>query len=115
MSPLGAEEKIIEYTNSLGLRYKKEVIGWMITHRIAPDTIRYTSLYVDPEYQYKGPSIRLLIESMVLQTRSTIKWALFEINLDQINPSWYKFVQKRLAPYSQKITEIYKTWKQLNH
>src|SRR5690606_11087501 len=51
-----------EPLNSLGLRYCDKVIGWMITHRIAPDIIRYSALYVEPEYAFKGYSIRLLVD-----------------------------------------------------
>lgn len=48
------------------MRYRDEVRGWIVTHRIAPRTIRYTSLVVDPELPAKGLGIRLLAESLRL-------------------------------------------------
>lgn len=105
------KEESIEYSNSLGLRYKDEVIGWSITNRIAPDTIKYSALYVKPEFQFLGYPIRLLVESTKLQQKTTIRWALFEINLERVDQSWIKFVQKRLAPYAIEIDNIYHSWK----
>lgn len=39
LSPFKHEENL-EPLNSLGLRYEGEVVGWVITHRLSPDTIR---------------------------------------------------------------------------
>lgn len=107
------KENTIEYTNSLGLRYKNEVIGWSITHTIATDTVKYTALYVKPQFQFLGYPIRLLVESIKLQQKSSKKWSLFEINLEDVEPSWLKFVQKRLAPYALRTDETYQSWKAL--
>lgn len=108
------QEETFEKINSLGLRFKKEVIGWMISHRVAPDTIRYTALYVQPEHQYRGSSIRLLVDAIALQQSSPIRWALFEINLQEASSSWLKFVLKRLAPYAQESITVLQRWKTLN-
>lgn len=112
ISPFQKEESI-DYTNSLGLRYKGEVIGWSITHQIAPDTIKYTALYIKPEFQFQGYSIRLLVESIKLQQKSAKRWSLFEINLEEVDRSWLKFVRMRLGPYALVIDNIYQSWKAL--
>lgn len=106
VSPFHEEEKI-ESLNSLGLRYKGEVIGWMITQRVAPDTLKYASFYVRPEFRYKGASMRLMIDSIKIQQKSNIKWFLIEVNYN----SWGIIVDKRLKRYSLVIDEIYLTWK----
>jgi GNAT superfamily N-acetyltransferase len=107
------EEGSIDPNISVGLRYKNQVIGWMICHRIAHDTIRYTAFYVKPEFCFTGYPVRLLVDAMALHQKSTVKWALFEINLHDVHPSWLKFVHKRLAPYSQSIVKINSTWKSI--
>jgi hypothetical protein len=104
-------EETIEFRNSLGLKYKGKIVGWSITHRVAPDTVKYTALYVQPEFQFRGYAIRLLVESTKLQQKCNIKWALFEIKLGEVDPSWFKFVLKRLAPYAFEIDTLYQTWK----
>ena len=106
------EKESIEPINSIGLRYKNKVIGWMICHRVAPDTIRYTAFYVKPEYTFTGYPFRLLVDSMKLHQKSTIKWALFELEFSETPKTWVNFVLKRLAPLSQATINIYETWKQ---
>jgi len=105
LSPFYEEERI-EPLNSMGIRFQGEVIGWMITHRIAPDTIRYTSLYIMPKFQLKGSSTPLLIQSINLQKKMGIPQAFFEINFSQLDQRWQKFVNQRLAPYAKKITQV---------
>ena len=112
ISPFFEEEKI-EPINSLGVRYQDEVIGWAIAHRIAHDTIRYTSLYIKPEFQFLGYSITLLVKSIKLQQQSNVRWALFEVNVNKVEKSWLTFVKKRLTPYTINVDILYQTWKSL--
>ncbi len=113
ISPFGMDENLIEPLNSLGLRYKREVIGWCVTQRTAEDTIKYAFLYMDPEFLFIGNPVRLLADSIHIQTASTVQWAEFDVNIDQSSLSWLNFVEKRLAPYAQREDKIYKTWKNL--
>lgn len=110
VSPFGKDDDKIEPLNSLGLRYKGEVVGWMITHRIARDTIRYSSLYIHKEYLFRANWIKLLIESINLQRHSSIQWAIFEINVQQVGSSWDNFVRRKLAPYATSITRELQCW-----
>lgn len=112
VSPL-IQEETIEPLNSLGLRYQNEVIGWMITHRIDPQTISYTSLYIHREYHLQGHAIQLLVNSIRKQQHSSIPYALFKVNIEEVSPSWYRFVKNRLAPYAQKVQKIKWTWRSL--
>jgi hypothetical protein len=105
------DEEHIEPLNSLGLRYKGEVIGWVITHKIAPDTLKYTSLFVKPEYRFSGVSMKLMIDSMKIQQKSSIKWTIIEVGMEDLDRSWFKIVTKRLAPFALQVDEIYQTWK----
>jgi hypothetical protein len=104
------EESNIEMTNSLGLEYKDRVIGWMITHRVSPEIVRYTALYVEPSHKSKGPIIKLLTDSMILHKKHPTKWAVIEIPYLQVHPSWIDFVKKRILPYAVKITHFVQAW-----
>lgn len=101
-----SEEEIIEPLNSLGLRYKDQVVGWMITHRVAEDTIRYTKMFVRKDLQSLGRAISLLAKAIKLQldTREDSK-AVFTVFAD--NTEMIKFVDKRLAPY---LTSVRQSW-----
>lgn len=94
------EEELIEPLNSLWLRHHGQIVGWMITHRIYFDTIRYTSLFVAKQMQSQGRAIPLLLEavSRQLEFKETIPYAI------QAIPAQFegmvKFAQKRLVPFT---------------
>lgn len=113
LSPFNAEQQI-EQLNSLGLEYKGEVIGWMITHRIAPDTIRYSSLFIQRRWQMSGVAILLLRDSILKQKQSEVHWAKLRLNIGDTESSWLQFVKRRLMPYAHHITTHKEAWKQLN-
>ena len=102
LSPFKDPERI-EPLNSLGLRYNNQVVGWMITHRIAPDTIRYSALYVLREFQYRKEAIILLQQSIKRQLSSSVRWGELELNIAHVEPSWMTFVQHRLIPYAESV------------
>lgn len=112
VNPFQGSEKF-ERINSIGIKHKGRVIGWMICHRVSHDTIRYTSLYINPEYAFHGWPLRLLVDSIHLHQKSNVKWALFELNLSEAPRSWVNFVQKRLAPFAYQKIEIMQTWKKI--
>jgi len=108
------DKQNIELLNSLGLRHNGEVVGWMVTHRIAPDAIFYTSLYIHREYHHSTAyAIRLLIDAIRLQQQSDVPLAQFHVNLNLVDRSWYRFVKRRLLPYVQRVHKIKFAWRQL--
>jgi GNAT superfamily N-acetyltransferase len=100
------EEEAIEPLNSLGLRYQNQVVGWMITHRVAADTVRYTKLFVREDLQPLGRAISLLSAAIKLQleSRETTK-AVFTVVAN--NTPMVRFVYRRLAPY---LTSVRQSW-----
>lgn len=104
------QEHLIEPLNSLGLRYEGRVVGWIITHRIAEDKIVYKSLYIEREFHFMGPGVKLLIDSMLIQKTLPIKWAVFELPLHQVQPAWVQFINKRLIPYADQVTHHVQAW-----
>lgn len=107
LSPLRDEEGI-DLETSVGLRREGKIVGWSITRRPTPSTIRYSSLYIDRDFQQGGYGIQLLVESIRLNKKLAIPYAIFEINLQEIDPSWWHFVRRRLLPAANKIEHINK-------
>jgi len=105
------DEEIIEPLNSLGLRYKGEVVGWMITHRLTPDTIRYTSLFIRQDFQNLGRAIPLLAKAIYLHNSSKVTKGIFVVEIE--NKPMCRFVKRRMAPYLTSITETRETFKLL--
>jgi GNAT superfamily N-acetyltransferase len=70
-SPFFFEGKFEENT-SLGLRVDGKIVGWLINHLIAPDTILYGSYFVRKKYRGFGNTIGLLLESVKRQREAEI-------------------------------------------
>lgn len=113
VSPFG-DEKYLQPLNSFGLRYGGEVVGWMVTHSFPgePHAIRYSSLYIDSDHQFKGLSIRLLQKAILEQQRHPEFTAAYcEVNMDHSDRNWKRFLKRRLIPYSLSVVETMQTAK----
>lgn len=62
VNPFREEEKQ-DAATSLALRHQGELVGWLITHRIAPETLRFTNLFVR-EDTIKGLGMQLAVEML---------------------------------------------------
>lgn len=103
--PFDYDKNLIEYKNSLGLRYKGRVVGWMITHRTEPNLIRYSNLYLEEDFAHTRYWLKLLIDSLRIHKKiPSATFGLLELNLNQISPRWLKFIEKKLFPHACKIT-----------
>ena len=92
-----------EPINSLGLRYQGKLIGWIVTHRVAEDSIRYSSLFVDKPHQKVGRSIALLSQSILAQMPTNISNCLFAVPTK--NQAMTSFVSRRLQPYLTQLSD----------
>ena len=98
------EEGRIEAVNSLGLRYKGEVVGWMITHRAASDTIQYTSLFVRKDLQRLGRALPLLAQAIKRQMASDIPKGICQIQTE--TRPMVAYMRRRFAPYNIVLREL---------
>ena len=96
-------EENFEPLISLGLRYKGQVVGWMLTHRLAPDTIRYTCSFVRYDLQKMGRIIPLYVEAIKTQAAAKIPYAVWAVPFDHNYMA--HFVRKRMAPYLVSLEE----------
>ena len=104
------DEAFIEPLNSLGLRYKGEIVGWMITHRTARDTIRYTAIYIREDLQEFGLAIPLLIESIKRQVgneEDPVDKATFIAFMEM--KAMVRFVRRYMAPYVDELNDSVET------
>lgn len=106
LSPFGSKLPI-ENLNSLVLKRKNHILGWLITHRYNNNTIRYSALYVDRELRGYGPAVCLLKEAIRRQKASTILDAFTEVNRKRTPLYWRQFVKKRLEPNTTHIDSTF--------
>lgn len=105
------KESDIEYSNSLGVRYEGQVIGWMITHRIFPDTIQYWCLFVDPRFQSTGIGLHLAIEAARLHPANCKAFFMIRQRMLDANHQWKSFLDKRVIPYCSSFTRVNEAFK----
>ena len=115
LSPFLKDGEDFEPVNSLGLRYRGEIAGWMITTRVARDTVRYERLYVRKEFQRMGRAIPLLAESIRRQYAHEghipTKGGIWIIQAD--NMPMVQFIRKRMGPYLTSLIETKQSFKSL--
>ena len=58
------EEPRLEPTVSVGLRWRGEVAGWMICHRVAFDTLQYSAFFVREDLRDRGLGHALLRDAV---------------------------------------------------
>jgi hypothetical protein len=109
MNPFIYRERV-EWKCSFGLRYNGEVIGWIIAHRVKPDTIRYSALYIELEHRHKGEIIKLAMEAMRAQRKAGIAYGVIEVNHLQTSGNWLQFITKRAAPFAQMTEREMMLW-----
>ncbi|NEO89339.1 MAG: GNAT family N-acetyltransferase [Moorea sp. SIO3G5] len=104
-------EKELEPLNSLGLRYRGEVVGWVITHRIAPDTIRYSSMFVRKDLQKMAIGMTLVVNAIKLQAQVNIPNYVCSVQIT--NTAMSNFVNKHMSPYLTSFEESRGSFKAL--
>ena len=106
-------EPSMEPLNSVGLRYRGQVVGWVITQRFRTDTICYSCSYIRPDLQRRGRIIPLYAEAIRRHcTRPEIPNATWVV--PYIHEGMVQFVQHRMAAYMTSIDEFRRSLKSLD-
>ncbi|MBD8891260.1 GNAT family N-acetyltransferase [Roseibium litorale] len=89
---------------SVALRDKRDgrVRGWIITHQIGADLIRWTCSFVAPELQHQAMIIPLWLACAKRQKAlGTVARFCFTVSMDQ--PRMAKFVARRMKPKLEEM------------
>lgn len=92
-----------EPKTSLGARYKGEVVGWVINHQIAEDTIRYTCSFMRQPWGRLGKIVPLYSESFTRFLASGATWATFTTPLR--HKGMVGFAKRWFGPWSTYLGE----------
>ena len=99
----------MEEINSFGLRYQGEVVGWLISHRISPDTIRYTCSFIRQDLQKIGRNLGLMAEAIKRQHQAQVPYIIWTTPIH--HQGMVEFTKKRISPYLIYLREIKKSHK----
>lgn len=96
LSPFQAASRPVA-APSLGLRHGGQVVGWLVTHQLAADTIQYTALFVAPEHRAGGQGLVLLGAAIARQAADgRVPYGAFLVHA--ANRGMMAFVRRRLQP-----------------
>ena len=107
-------EENLEPCNSLGLRYQNQVVGWVITNRIAPNAIRYSALVIRKEYRGHGRTFALLAESIRLQVQTLGINSIGTFGVWLNNKAMTHIIRKNFAPYLLSLSQTQVSEKKLH-
>jgi ribosomal protein S18 acetylase RimI-like enzyme len=108
-----SQDPRIEPINSLGLRYQGEIVGWTINHRVAADTIRYSTMFVERRFQRMGRGFSLLGEAIKRQINSGIPYATTAVASD--NPLMLACADRHYKPYATYLSEARSSFKTIDY
>ena len=92
-------EHDLEPSNSLGLRRKGEVVGWIITNRIAEKTVRYTSAFIREEYRRPGRTFILISEAVRRQAQTLGNDSLGTFGVWMEQGAMVRLMERKLVPW----------------
>lgn len=97
--------------SSLGLRYKGQVVGWVINHRLGPNTVRFTCSFMRKDLGRRGRIMPLYTAALERLEASGCEDCLFVTPVEF--PNMVHFVKDRCAPYTGVLSETYGVSKRL--
>ncbi len=104
-------EKTINPITSLALKYQDEVIGWVISHLIAPDLNEFTSLFIDSQHRSYKMAHLLMRETINRQFKQGISKFLITSTSDNYVMS--RFLIRHAPETDVFFTTTYRTSKKL--
>lgn len=99
-------EPELEMMNSLALRYRGEVVGWLLTRRTSPISVQYCCLFVREDLAKLGRALSLLTEAIKRHWDSVGHRKGFgEWSTPAALPLMIRFIRRRLVPFGATVTE----------
>ena len=97
--------------SSVGLRYRGQVVGWVINHRVPPATVRFTCSFMRKDLGRRGRILPLYTASLERLEAAGCTDCLFITPM--VFPTMVDFVRNRCAPWTGVLTETYGVSKRL--
>ena len=99
-------EPEMEIVNSLALRYRGEVVGWLLTTRTSSQTMYYRCLFVRDDLARLGRGLTLLAEAIRRHWDAIgRKPGAGEWSTPTSLPRMIRFIRRHLVPYGARVRE----------
>ena len=112
LEPWRHDRHSFDPVSSVGLRYRGQVVGWVINHRVSPTTVRFTCSFMRKDLGRRGRILPLYTASLERLDEAGCKDCLFITPV--VFPTMVDFVKNRCAPWEGFLTETYGVSKRLS-
>jgi len=89
--------------SSVGLRYRGEIVGWVVNHRVSEDTVRFTCSFMRKDLGRRGRILPLYTAAIDRLREAGIGNCLFITPVEY--PNMVAFVKRRCAPWAGFLGE----------
>ncbi len=98
--------------NSVAMRHKSQLVGWVLTQRFDSSSLIYSNSYMHPTLQRTARILALYVEAVRKQAADpTLPGALWVVPF--IHPTMVRFVRSTMAPYMTRVEELRVSIKEL--
>lgn len=111
LEPWRHDRHSFDPVSSIGLRYRGQVVGWVINHRVSPTTVRFTCSFMRKDLGRRGRILPLYTASLQRLDQAGCTDCLFVTPV--VFPNMVDFVKNRCAPWEGTLTETYGVSKRL--
>jgi N-acetylglutamate synthase-like GNAT family acetyltransferase len=109
--PWSYNMKDIEPASSIGVRLNGDLVGWVINHRMSPDTVRFTCAFIHPDLGRRARLIPAISESIRRAVDAGYRYLTLTVPAD--HPEMTRFAQRWCAPLASFHGETRGTFKDL--
>ncbi len=92
------KEKNYDQATSLALRERDKIVGWLITHRLDKETLRYTCNFVRKDLQRRGRLFALYAAAGPRMRSAGYKYWIGTVRLTE--PAMANFARRWMKPYT---------------
>jgi|WetSurMetagenome_2_1015567.scaffolds.fasta_scaffold288574_2 GNAT superfamily N-acetyltransferase len=97
LQPWRHDVKGFDPVSSLGLRYRGEVVGWMINHQMGPGAVRFTCSFMRKDLSRRARILPLYSEAIRRLFVAGFEYGTFVT--PTVYPEMVDFIRQHIAPY----------------
>jgi GNAT superfamily N-acetyltransferase len=112
LQPWRHDELGFDPVSSVGLRYKGEVVGWVINHQIDARTVRFTCSFMRKDLSRRARIVPLYSEAVRRLSETACAFCMFVT--PTVYPGMLEFLRRHCSPYASFTGETRGTRKALS-
>lgn len=110
LSPFGPGKGVYS-KSSVGMTYKGEFVGWLMTQHVNNEIISFSHGYVKPQLQKSARYLHLITAAVKYSAENNYTKGIFTVSMK--DKRMYNFIKRRFKDYTYETKEKFATYKHL--